>query len=132
MVAPELGEPLLLYISAMMDSISMVLVIERQEPLPPLTSEGATTSGSGFQDPQHAEVPREGHAVGSHEPEATPAPKPKSGPSLWRTRRVSMIRKLPEPSPWGQFRVPGVTSMGGSEPFSAQYTTSVKSSMMPR
>jgi hypothetical protein len=79
MVAPEPGEPLLLYISAMVDAISMVLVAERLEPPQTLTSQGAAANGLGSQDSEHTEVPREGDAVESHEPEATPAPEPQVG-----------------------------------------------------
>jgi hypothetical protein len=47
MVALELSEPLLLYITAMADAISMVLVAERPElPWPPVPK-GEAASGSG-------------------------------------------------------------------------------------
>jgi hypothetical protein len=80
MVAPEPGEPLLLYITVMADAISMVLVAELPEPSPPLAPKGAATSGLGSQDLELTEVPRERDAVRSHEPEATLAPEPQVGP----------------------------------------------------
>jgi hypothetical protein len=51
MVAPEPGEPLLLYIAATSEAVSMVLVAERPGPhgLQELGSSSAT--GSGSQDP---------------------------------------------------------------------------------
>jgi hypothetical protein len=79
MVVPEPGEPLLLYITMMADAISMVLVTEQPEPLPPLASKGTTAGGSRSEDLEHVEVPRKGDAVESHEPEATLAPKPQVG-----------------------------------------------------
>jgi hypothetical protein len=52
MVAPKPGEPLLLYVTAMADTISMELVTERLETLLPLASKGVAASGSGSQDPK--------------------------------------------------------------------------------
>jgi hypothetical protein len=79
MVAPEPSEPLLLYVTMIADVVSMVLVAKRLEPPPPLAPKGAVASGSGSQDPEPKEEPREGDAVESHEPEATPAPEPQAG-----------------------------------------------------
>jgi hypothetical protein len=52
MVALEPGEPLLLYVTAMADAISMELVTERPETLLTLASKGVAASGSGSQDPK--------------------------------------------------------------------------------
>jgi hypothetical protein len=54
MVAPELSEPLLLYIIAIADVMSMVLVVERPEPLQPQAPKGASACGSGSKDPNPA------------------------------------------------------------------------------
>jgi hypothetical protein len=76
MVAPEPGEPPLLYITVMADAISMVLVAERPELVLPQAPKGIATSRSGSQGPEPIEGPRKGDAVRSHELEATPAPEP--------------------------------------------------------
>jgi hypothetical protein len=51
MVAPEPGEPLLLYIVATVDAMSMVLVAERPNPHTPTPHElrSSSASGSGSQ-----------------------------------------------------------------------------------
>jgi hypothetical protein len=93
MVAPEPGEPLLLYIVATTEAMSMVLVIERPGPhglhevgsssangsgfqdLGPADEPGAA-NGSGSQDPGPAEEPGADAAAGSQSPEtATPPPR---------------------------------------------------------
>jgi hypothetical protein len=51
MVAPEPGEPLLLYIAATAEVVSMVLVVEQPEPQQPQALKGAPTTGSRSQDP---------------------------------------------------------------------------------
>jgi hypothetical protein len=51
MVALELGEPLLLYIAATTEVMSMVLVTERLEPQQPQVPKGALAVISGSQDP---------------------------------------------------------------------------------
>jgi hypothetical protein len=74
MVAPEPGEPLLLYIAATSEAVSMVLVAERPDPhgLHDLGSSSADESGS--QDPEPAEEPRA--AGGSGSPDPGPADEP--------------------------------------------------------
>jgi hypothetical protein len=52
MVAPEPSEPLLLYIMATAEVLSMVLVAERPEPQPQVLKGGASASDSGSQDPE--------------------------------------------------------------------------------
>jgi hypothetical protein len=47
MVALEPGEPLLLYIVALAEVVSMVLVAERPEPQQPQMLKGAPAAGSG-------------------------------------------------------------------------------------
>jgi hypothetical protein len=91
MVALEPGEPLLLYIAATSEAVSMVLVTERPDPhdlhelgsssangsgsqdLRPAEEMGAT-DGSGSQDPGPTEEPGADAAVGSLSSEATTAP----------------------------------------------------------
>jgi hypothetical protein len=79
MVSSEPGEPLLLYITTIADVVSMVLVVERPESPPPLAPKGAAASRTGSQDLEPAEKPREGDAVRSHEPKATPTSNPQVG-----------------------------------------------------
>jgi hypothetical protein len=91
MVAPEPGEPLLLYIAATSEAVSMVLVTERpgphdlhelgssstdgsgsQDPGP--AEESGAADGSVFQDPRPAEEPGANTAAGSQSPEAIMGP----------------------------------------------------------
>jgi hypothetical protein len=63
MVAPEPGEPLLLYIAATSEAVSMVLVVERPDPHAPHELKSSSTNGSGSLDPRPTEEP--GAAGGS-------------------------------------------------------------------
>jgi hypothetical protein len=74
MVAPEPGELLLLYITVTAEAVSMVWVIERLEPQQPQVLKGASTGGSGSQDPKPTAEPRVEVAVGSQLPKASLAP----------------------------------------------------------
>jgi hypothetical protein len=146
MVAPEPGEPLLLYIATTVEAVSMVLVAERPKLLLPQASKGVATSRSGSQNPGPAKEQREGEAVGSQKPEASPAPKPKvrswpleaiSGPDDQEAAGSQLPKasldpgghKSLEPDP---MEVDAPDPQGGSGLSNAWYTTSVKSSMMPR
>jgi hypothetical protein len=51
MVAPEPGEPLLLYIAATSEAMSMVLVAERPDPHAPCELRSSSDGGSGSLDP---------------------------------------------------------------------------------
>jgi hypothetical protein len=80
MVAPEPGEPLLLYITATTEVVSMVLVVERPEPQQPQVSKGVSAGGFVSQDPDP--LPKElgdKEAIGSQLPEPSLAPKPQVG-----------------------------------------------------
>jgi hypothetical protein len=59
LVALEPDEPLLLYIMATAEVMSMVLVVERPKPKQPQALKGANTTGSGSQDSDPAEGPRD-------------------------------------------------------------------------
>jgi hypothetical protein len=59
MLAPEPGEPLMLYIVATTEVVSMVLVIEWPKPGQPQALKGAPTTGSRFQDPDPVEGRRD-------------------------------------------------------------------------
>jgi hypothetical protein len=59
MMDPELGEPLMLYIMATVEVVSMVLVTERPEPKQPQVLKGALTAESRSQDPDPIEGPRD-------------------------------------------------------------------------
>jgi hypothetical protein len=65
MVAPEPGEPLLLYIIATAEAVSMILVIERPEPPQPQEIKETSANGSGSHDPKLAGSPNVGVAAGS-------------------------------------------------------------------
>jgi hypothetical protein len=70
MVAPEPGEPLLLYIVATSDVVSMVLVAERSDPHTTHELGGSAADGSGAQDPRPMEEPRVVMVAGSQSPES--------------------------------------------------------------
>jgi hypothetical protein len=65
MVALEPGEPLLLYIAATAEAVSMVLVVERPDPLATHEHRSSSASGSGSQDPGPAKKPEARQTVGS-------------------------------------------------------------------
>jgi hypothetical protein len=57
MVAPKPNEPLLLYITATSEAVSMVLVTERLDPQSTRGLESSSVGGSGSQDPRLVEEP---------------------------------------------------------------------------
>jgi hypothetical protein len=57
MVAPEPGEPLLLYIAATSEAVSMVLVTEQPDPHNTHELESSSARGSGSQDPGPVDEP---------------------------------------------------------------------------
>jgi hypothetical protein len=69
MVAPEPGEPLLLYITATAEAVSMVRVVERPELLAAHEHGSSSASGSGSRDPGPAGSPEAGQTAGSQLPE---------------------------------------------------------------
>jgi hypothetical protein len=115
MVAPEPGEPQLLYIAATAEAVSMVLVAERPDPLATHEHGSSSASGSGSRDPRPVEKPEARQTVGSQLPEVIPAhgdtgsqpPETASGPhdkavTGARTSEVPLDpvdRELPEPEP---------------------------------
>jgi dsDNA-binding SOS-regulon protein len=74
MVAPETGEPLLLYIAATSEAVSMVLVAERPDPHAPHELESSSADGSGSLDPRPTEEPRTDAIAGSQSLVATMGP----------------------------------------------------------
>jgi hypothetical protein len=74
MVAPESGEPLLLYITATSEAVSMVLVAKRLNLHSTHELGSSSTDGSGSQDPGPVEEPGAIAAVGSQPPETTVGP----------------------------------------------------------
>jgi hypothetical protein len=71
MVAPEPDEPLLLYIAAIAKVMSMVLVVERQEPHQHQAPKGAHAANSGCQDPDPAGRLGDKEVAGSQRPKPT-------------------------------------------------------------
>jgi hypothetical protein len=114
-VAPEPGEPLLLYIVATAEAVSMVLVVERPDPLAAHEHGSSSASGSGSRDPGPAVGPEAGQTAGPQLPEVIPAhsdtgsqpPETTSDPhgkavTGARTTEVPpgpVDRELPEPEP---------------------------------
>jgi hypothetical protein len=76
MVALEPGEPLLLYIMATAEVVSMVLIVERREPKQPRPLKGAPATGSGSQDLDPAEGSCDQEASRSQLLEPTQSPEP--------------------------------------------------------
>jgi hypothetical protein len=93
MVAPEPGEPLLLYITETVDAVNMVLVAKRLEPCQHQESKGTSTSGLEFQDLEPVWGPRVVEATGSQPQRphrlrnptsaSMPLPGPSSQSPLW-------------------------------------------------
>jgi hypothetical protein len=79
MVAPEPGEPLLLYIAATAEVMSMMLVAERLEPQQSQVPKEGSAGGSRSQDSDLAEEPGDKEVVGSQLSEPSQAPKPQVG-----------------------------------------------------
>jgi hypothetical protein len=65
MVAPEPGEPLLLYIVATSEVVTMVLVVERPDPHSTHEFRSSSADDSGSQNPRPVEEPRAIAATGS-------------------------------------------------------------------
>jgi hypothetical protein len=76
MVALEPGEPLLLYSTVTAEAVRWVPVTEQPEPLQLHAPKEAATRGSGSQDTEPVEEPRNKQAIGTQEPEAPPSPNP--------------------------------------------------------
>jgi hypothetical protein len=105
MVAPEPGEPLLLYITATANAISMVLVVERpnhhrhqqlREPL-------QVGQDPRIQNQQtHQEKEMQSSPMNRRQPQL---PSPKMVPSLRRKCRVLVTRKPPVPNSRNHLRV---------------------------
>jgi hypothetical protein len=74
MVAPEPGEPLLLYIMATLEVVSMVLVAEWPDPHDVQELGSSSADGSGSIDPGPVEEPVAVTAAGSQSPEAATGP----------------------------------------------------------
>jgi hypothetical protein len=74
MVAPEPGEPLLLYIMATSEAVSMVPVAERPNPHSTHELGSSSADGSGSQDPGPVEEPRAVAAAGSQSLEVAVGP----------------------------------------------------------
>jgi hypothetical protein len=116
MVALEPSEPLLLYITATAEAVSMMLVTERPDPHNPDELGRSSTSGSGSQDPGPVEEPG-----------------PDDQAPQWpRTSEVPLgleDQELPKPEP---MEIHAPDPLGGSRPSNDRCTTSVTSSMRPR
>jgi dsDNA-binding SOS-regulon protein len=79
MVAPEPREPLMLYVVAIAEAVSMILVADQPESPQPQETKEASANGSGSHDPEPAGSPGVGVVVGSQLLEASPAPESQGG-----------------------------------------------------
>jgi hypothetical protein len=145
MAAPEPGEPLLLYIVATAEAVSMVLVGERPDPHNPHELGSSSASGSGSQDLGLVEEPRAGEAARSQLPEICSAhgdtrsqpPEAASGPDdqmimgPWTDEALlnPEDRELPEPVP---MEIDARDPPGEFGQSNDQCTTSMRSSTMPK
>jgi hypothetical protein len=91
MVPPEPGEPLLLYIVATAEAVSMVLVTKRLDPHTPHELGSSPACGSGSQDPGLAKEPRAGEAAGS-QPMVAPRPSTQRPLQVLMTKRSQGLR----------------------------------------
>jgi hypothetical protein len=131
MVAPESGEPLLLYITATSEAVSMMLVAKRPNLHNTHELGSFSTDGSGSQDPGPVEEPGAVAAAGSQPPEATVGPHDQAvmGPRTSEVSADANDRELPGPA---LMEIDAPDPPGGSEPSSVRYTTSTRSSTRPR
>jgi hypothetical protein len=101
MVAPEPGEPLLLYIATTLEAVSMVLVAERPDPHNTHELRCSSADGSGSQDLGPMEEPRAIAVAGPQSPKAAAGPHDQTVVGS-RTSEVSSDakdRELPRPAP---------------------------------
>jgi hypothetical protein len=131
MVAPEPGEPLLLYIMATSEAVSMVLVTERPDPYSTHELGGSPADGSGSQDPGPVEEPRAVMAAGSQSPESIAGLHDQvvMGPRPSEASPDAKDRELPGPAP---MEIEALDPPGGSGPSSVRCTTSARSSTRQR
>jgi hypothetical protein len=115
LVALEPAEHLLLYIAAIAEAVSMVLVIERLGPHNPHETGSSFASGLGSHDPGHVEEPSAGEAArsqlskifldhgdtGSQPLEAASGPDDQTivGPMTYEVLLDPEDPELPEPAP---------------------------------
>jgi hypothetical protein len=152
MVAPEVGEPLLLYIVVTTEAVSVVLVAERPEPHQHREIRGTSASSYGPQDPEPVEGARVEEADGSQNLGPSPAPVSQVGSHVdigsqlpaatvgsgnqeaTRSQNPNALSDVggQEPLEPGPMEVDAPDPSRGSGPSSARCTTLVKCSMMPR
>jgi hypothetical protein len=101
MVAPEPSEPLLLYIVATSEAMSMMLVAERPDPHNLHELGSSSTDGSGSQDQRRTEEPAAIPAAGSQSSEAATGPPNQTvmGSQTSELPPGTEDRELPGPAP---------------------------------
>jgi hypothetical protein len=131
MVAPELGEPLLLYIAATSEAVRAMLVAERPDPHSMRGLESSSTGGSGSQNPGPVGEPGAVAAAGSQSSEAAAGPDDQAvvGPQTSEVSLDAEDHELPEPAP---MEIDAPDPPRGSGPSSVRCTTLARSSMRPR
>jgi hypothetical protein len=145
MVALEPGEPLLLYITATTEAVSMVLVDECPDPIPPHELRSSSARGLGCQVLRSTEDAGARESARSQLPDDSPAhgdtgsqcPEAISG----LDDKMDMGSRAPELPPgsggWGlpdleHMEIDGPDPPGGSGPSNDPCTMSARSSMRPR
>jgi dsDNA-binding SOS-regulon protein len=134
MVASEPDEPLLLYIAATLEAMSMVLVAKWFDPHAPHELESSSADGSGSQDPQPMEEPRADAAAGSQSPEATMAPlaRMSRGPQVQSPCQAQRVGSSLGLHPWKWMRrTPPPPPPGGLGPSNVRCKSSANSSTKP-
>jgi hypothetical protein len=131
MVAPEPGEPLLLYIASTSEAVSMVLVAERPDPHNPHELRSSSADGSGSQDLRPMEEPRTVAVAGSQSLEATAGPRDQAvvGSQTSDVSPDAEDRELTRPAP---MEIDAPDASGGSGLSSVRCTRSARSSTRPR
>jgi hypothetical protein len=132
MVAPEPGEPLLLYIVATSDAMSMVLVAERPNPQSTheLGSSSAMVQGLNTRNLWRSRELSRQPGPSPRRPLRAPMTRQSWGPRLWKSHQMQMIgRSLARSNGNRRTRPP---PPGGFGPSSVRCTTSARSSMRSR
>jgi hypothetical protein len=99
MVAPEPGEPLLLYIAATSEAMSMVLVAKWPDPHGLHELGSSSADGLGSQDPGPVEEPGANPAAGSQSPKAVTGPPDQTvvGSRTSSSRQAQRARTVQRP-----------------------------------
>jgi hypothetical protein len=129
MVAPEPGEPLLLYIAATSEAVRMVLVAEWLDPHGLHELGSSSSNGSGSQDLRRSRELSRQPGPSPRRPPRAPPDQAVTGSPVLELPPCAKGRELPGPAP---MEMDASDPSGGPGPSNVRYTTSARSSMKPR